>query len=101
MTVILNLIERENGEYYTMEKYEYVEMHDEILADGYKSEHVQDYINKYPGTYRKVIKLIDLSDKHLTIDKHYIAMQMGIQQQEKCRRLLFRILRDKSQRWWD
>jgi hypothetical protein len=104
MTVILNLIERENGEYYTMEKYEYVEMHDEILADGYKSEHVQDYINKYPGTYRKVIKLIDVGSplaRVYDIDKHYIAMQMGIQRQEKCRRLLFRILKDKSQQWWD
>ena len=101
MTVVLNLIEREHEEYYTMEKYEYVERHDEILADGYKSEHVQDYINKYPGTYCQVIKSIDLSDKHLTIDKHYIAMQMGIQRQIKCRHLLFRILKDKSQQWWD
>ena len=101
MTVVLNLIEREHEEYYTMEKYEYVEMHDEILADGYKSEHLQDYINKYSGTYHRVIKSIDLSDKHLTIDKDYIAFQMGIQRQEKCRRLLFRILEQKSRGWWD
>jgi hypothetical protein len=27
--------------------------------------------------YKNIIVPIDLSDKHLTIDKHYIAMQMG------------------------
>lgn len=101
MTVALNLIEREHEEYYIMEKYDYVEMKDEILADGYKSEHLQDYINKYLGTYHRVIKSIDLSDKHLTIDKDYIAFQIGIQRQEKCRRLLFRILEQKSRGWWD
>jgi hypothetical protein len=101
MTVVLNLIERENEEYYVMEKYEYVEMHDDISKIEYKSEHLQDYINKYSGVYHRVIKSIDISDKRLTIDKDYIASEIGRQRQEKCRRLLFRILHEKSQRWWD
>ena len=101
MTVVLNLIEREHEEYYAMEKYEYVEMYDDIAKIEYKSEHLQDYINKYSGVYRRVIKSIDLSDKHFSINKDSIALEIGRQRQEKCRRLLFRILHEKSQRWWD
>jgi len=102
MTVVLNLIEREHEEYYAMEKYEYIEMNDNLNTLTYKSEHLQDYINKYPGTYYKIIKSIDVGAPRMhDIDKDYIALQMGIERQEKCRRLLFRILRDKSQQWWD
>jgi hypothetical protein len=102
MTLVLNLIEREHEEYYVMERYEYIEMHDEILADGYKSEHIQDYINKYPSTYRKVVKSIDVGAPRVyDITKDYIAIEMGRERQIKCRRLLFRILKDKAQQWWD
>ena len=101
MTILLNLIEREHEDYYNREKYEYVEMHDDVMAVGYKTEHLQDYINKYPGIYRRAIKSIDILDKHLTINKESIAMTMAAQRQEKCRRLIFKILQEKSQRWWD
>ena len=102
MTVVLNLMEREHEEYYVMERYEYIEMHDEILADGYKSEHIQDYIDKYPGTYRKVVKSIDVGAPRVyNITKDHIAIEMGRERQTKCRRLLFRILEQKSRGWWD
>jgi hypothetical protein len=101
MTVLLNLIEREHEDYYNREKYEYVEMHDDVMAVGYKTEHLQDYINKYPGIYRRAIKSIDILDKYLTINKESIAMTMAAQRQEKCRRLIFKILQEKSQQWWD
>lgn len=101
MTVLLNLIEREHEEYYAMEKYDYVELHNDFTTPGYVSEDLQSYINKYPGTYRRVIKSIDINEYKGHIDKDYIALQMGVMRQEKCRRLLFRILKDKSQQWWD
>ena len=85
-----------------MEKYEYIEMNDNLNTLTYKSEHLQDYINKYPGTYYKIIKSIDVGAPQMhDIDKDYIALQMGIERQKKCRRLLFKILQEKSQQWWD
>ena len=109
MTVTLNLLEREHKEYYGLEYFDYFKS-DMIFKDvedepGYKSiefetkwEKLDDYINKYPGTKYRVIrenKGVDFTDKQRLA--HYMASH----RQQKCRNLLFEILKRKSSHWWD
>lgn len=98
MTVVLNLIEREHKEYYALEKYDYIEFNKEEPLSEYTSENLQDYINKYPGTYRRAIKSIPPTPD---INTDIISTFIGAYRQEKCRKLLFKILEQKSRGWWD
>jgi hypothetical protein len=109
MTVVLNLLEREIQNYYSLEMYDYLDQHiDFELVEGshdsYKmnriliKENLDDYLNKYPSSIRKVMKKykdIDLSHKET------LALYVSKHNQEKCRNLLFEILKQKSECWWD
>jgi hypothetical protein len=108
MTVVLNLIEREHEEYYGLEKYNYQKSNMEfILIDNSESfelnfniewEKLDDYLAKYPATIRKVKK--QHPDKDFT-DKHTLALYVGTYNQERCRNLIFEILKRYSAYWWD
>jgi glycyl-tRNA synthetase beta subunit len=52
-----------------------------------------DYLNKYSRQYR----LIDKTDK----DDHEIAREIAHNNQERSRKLLFKILEQNIKRWWD
>lgn len=109
MTVLLNLIEREHDDYYSLEKYDYIksniifvdsvshpecyEMKDELIW-----ENLDAYLVKYPNTIRRVIKKypdLDINDK----DK--LSLYVGMMNQDKCRNLIFKIMSQYSNRWWD
>jgi len=109
MTLALNLIEREITEFYSLEKYSYMDV--EINLDpcedrkGYyemkrkvKESHLDDYLQKYKGAARRVMKLH--RDKELG-DKETLSMLVGVYNQQRSRRLLFTILERHSNRWWD
>jgi len=99
MTVVLNLIERKHTEYYVMEKFDYVEMHDEIFLDGYKSEKLSDYIKKYPSAARAAKKRYP-NYSHFDNEDALSHFMCHIRQ-SKADDLIFEILKRHSAEWWD
>lgn len=97
MTVVLNLIEREHEECYNMEYMDYIEFGKSIFDDP-KSEHLIDYLHKYPNDVRRVMKKYEGID---FTDHHKLAMYVSMYRQYRCRNLLFEILKRKSNQWWD
>ena len=57
------------------------------------SENFIDYFAKYQRQYR----LLDKTG----LDKDEIARQIGYKNQERSRKLLFKILEENIERWWD
>jgi hypothetical protein len=109
MTLILNLIEREHEDYYALEKYNYCEQR--LITDqaedgsGYNVEietvweNLDEYLAKYPTAVRAVKKAYP---EHRNLkDKHSLSMFVGIYNQERCRNLIFEILKRQSACWWD
>ena len=109
MTVVLNLIEREKEEYYNLEHYDYMDVqitfkpskHRENsyeLEQNIKSECLDDYLTKYKGAVRRVIK----ENHNLSIsNKESLAFYVALYNQKRARKLLFNILEKYSNRWWD
>ena len=108
MTVVLNLIEREHEGYYECEYMDYIKQDmiftpiegtDSCSLDfELKWENLDEYINKYPSTKYRVIrenKGIDFTEK----DR--LALYMARHRQQKCRNLIFEVLKRKSAYWWD
>ena len=109
MTWVLNLIERKHEDYYSLEKYDYEDSefvftpcedkpNYSTIETKVNSENWDEYLAKYKGAVRRVKKLYpnkDLSNKEdLT---HYV----GRYNQERAEKLLWRIMAERSARWWD
>lgn len=124
MTVCLNLIDRIQTQYYELEhcdyeetKFNFVET-DEVsdfnneklytMDINYLRDDSIDYINKYPLDREKTIKWAkkylkrDFSD-YKTDDeiKHSLVIFMSKNRHEKAINLLFKILSQKIEGWWD
>jgi hypothetical protein len=97
MTVVLNLIEAEHQDYYGCEHMDYYES-EGFLSDILTVDNLDEYINKYPGTKRAVLKKYP---NHDFSDKMTLAFYMSGHRQKKCRDLIFEILKRKSINWWD
>ena len=108
MTVVLNLIEREHSEFYNLEYMDYedieysfkeVEGNSELsqLVMVTKSENYSEFISKYPSAASKVLVKFPEVENYPANFAHYIASY----RQQKCRRLIFDILKEKSIGWWD
>jgi hypothetical protein len=97
MTVILNLIEAEHEDYYGCEYMDYYET-EGFLSDNLIVDNLDEYINKYPGAKRAVLKKYP---NHDFSEKKRLAFYMSGHRQKKCRDLLFEILKRKSNQWWD
>ena len=63
------------------------------------SENFDDYFKKYPHAYREVTK----TDSYIFVNdtKNRIAMNMGHYLHNKANRILFKILENNIQKWWD
>ena len=105
MTIILNLLQRVKDGYYESENTDYYEMKVETIpVDGTSlkqmkfnvlSERYDEYLNKYKSSVRKVLK------KEGEIDKETLCMLVATHNQEKARKLLFNMLNEKIEGWWD
>jgi hypothetical protein len=109
MTLVLNLLEREIHNYYALEMYDYMDSTIKFVPfedsdNSYKmekitiSENLDDYLNKYRLSKRIVIR--KNKGKDFT-DKETLAFYIGEYNSKKCRNLLFEILKNKSNQWWD
>lgn len=96
------LIQRIQNNYYQMEYIDYVD--DEMCLSNGKIEikvHKDDtatYIKKYPNTHKKVLN----NPKYKGYQKDTgMALAMGIERHLKARKLLFKILEERIEGWWD
>ena len=117
MTVCLNLIERIQGSYYEMEHFEYED--DKIMSDStsqklyrmereYLRDNLIDYIDKYPLDRDKTIKFFkklngeDLSDYATNQEnRSTLCTFMSKKRHEKAIKVLFLVLAQKIEAWWD
>ena len=102
MTIVLNLIEREGNTFYEGEytEYHHIEMveRENGLVDFQTTwERYDEYLAKYPSTLRKVLKKYP----QYAGNKDRLSMLVSMHQQKKCRDLMFEILKQKSDNWWD
>ena len=106
MTIVLNLIERVNEDFYGVEyldyseskfRFEPIEGDDEYctMEQDVISENYDEYIKKYPSSVRKVLK------EKPDLDKKDLCFWVAIHNQEKAHGLLHRILKERIRHWWD
>ena len=104
MRLVVKLIKMQRDEFYIDEFHEHCEMKYEFIpTDETKkwftleseiiSENFIDYFTKYSRQYR----LVDKTDK----DKEDIAREIAYKNQERSRKLLFKIMEQNIERWWD
>jgi len=110
MNLCVRLIDKITEEYYVMEYFDYEDSNIrfeptsqpdrfEIKID-YKSEILDEYFKKYPKIYKKVITKHNLVDNNPDT-KHRIAMLIGHYNHERAHKLLFKIIEQNIQGWWD
>jgi hypothetical protein len=107
MTLILNLLNRVQNEYYADEYFDYYDLkldfvrtedtHQELytIESEYSNERYDEYLSKYPRT----VKLVKSQYPELT--DHDLCGRVGQHLQEKCHRILHRMLEDKLMGFWD
>lgn len=101
MMTCVRLIDKITEEYYGMEYYEYYDF-DFDFKDGrvlgFKTtkDELDTYFAKYPLTFKKIVA--EYGDAK---DKSSLALLMGMDRQEKARKLLFKILEQNIESWWD
>lgn len=98
-----DLIQKVSEEYYEMEPYEYLEpeliWHEIEGTDRHRLElkitedNLDEYFNKYPKLYKK--------HSREESDREKVYMNMSQELQNKAKRLLFKIIEEKIEEWWD
>lgn len=115
MNLCVRLIDKIKESYYDMEYIDYHEMeYDFIDCDtpGYKemvfneiSEKFDEYFKKYPLIYKKVMngegRLPIIDEDTGEVSKTKVAINMGHINHNRARKLLFKILDEHIERWWD
>jgi hypothetical protein len=107
MTIALNLLERVKEEYYGMEDFHYSETEFDFIPvednPNLKemkmtvlSENYDEFLKKYPSSVRKVLK-----ENGNDLEKRNLCHLVAKHNQEKARKLLFKLLEQKIERWWD
>lgn len=108
MTVCLNLIERIQDETYELEymdyhttKFEFIPYDDNPdyveLDSTLVSERFDDYIAKYPLVAARLIK----EKPELANDKQFLCYHISQRNHQRCKELLFKILNNHIERWWE
>ena len=106
MTIVLNLIERVNEDFYGVEyldyseskfRFEPIEGDDEYytMEQDVISENYDEYIKKYQSSVRKVLK------EKPDLDKKDLCFWVARHNEEKAHDLLHRILKERIRHWWD
>lgn len=112
MSTCISLIDKINKEFYCSEYHDYLnvkfwfepipndneysELKSEII-----SENLDDYFKKYPLIYKRVLNgegIIKLNDND---DKKSIAINIGNVNHKRAKKLLFKIIEENIEKWWD
>jgi hypothetical protein len=114
MRLVARLIKLQQDETYGMEYMDYhvqdmsfVDILDkpgcsEIVFDQ-KSERFDEYFAKYPRQYKRVAsgEINRYNREFAEKDKQLVAMEIAHENQQRCQKLIFSIMHDHIQRWWD
>jgi hypothetical protein len=114
MMLCHTLIQRRQDEYYSMEYMDYHESNYNWLDVEDKpdlkkldvelvSENFDDYFKKYPRQYKRVMSG-ELNRYNRPVeekDKQVIAMEIAHENQDRCHKLLFKIMERNIDSWWD
>jgi hypothetical protein len=102
MMTCVRLIDKINEQYYGMEYFEYYDYDmstdnpNRFLEFNVTRDELDTYYAKYPLTFKKIVAQYgDAKDRSST------ALLMGDDRQEKARKLLFKILEQNIETWWD
>lgn len=115
ITICLNLIERLNEGYYETEYHDYMKQKFNFIPTGNKFEgedtfemvsetlykDLVPYFKKYTNQYNKLLKNGYRDRKFTKEDDEIIALYLSQYNHERCHNLLFKILNEKINHWWD
>jgi len=115
MRLVVKLIKLQQDEFYNMEYMDYAE--DKVWftpcegIPGYSTwnakiiwEKYNEYFAKYPLCHKRAVQFIKDHQKSFTndhTDKKLVAMIMGDLRQAKCQELIFKIMGQDINKWWD
>jgi hypothetical protein len=115
MLLVSRLIQREQDDFYSMEPIDYhkseisfneIEDRPELKSIDFKitSENFDDYFKKYPRIYKKVLNgeigKLRLRDDEVE-NKSIIATTISYENQKRCHQLIFKIMEQNINKWWD
>jgi hypothetical protein len=109
MTWVLNLIERKHEDYYSLEKYDYEDSEFvftpcedkpdySTIETKVNSENWDEYLAKYKGAARRVKKAYPNKDLSAKDD---LVFWVARYNQERAEKLLWKIMAERSAKWWD
>jgi hypothetical protein len=114
MRLVARLIKLQQDETYAME---YMDYHEQDmtwqptdyrdlkqLVFSQRSERFDEFFAKYPRQYKRMLNgEINRYKRHSLEhrDKQVIAMEIAHENQSRCQRLIFSIMHDHVERWWD
>jgi hypothetical protein len=115
MRLVVKLIKLEQDDFYDMEYMSYTEdthwfkpCEDNPEYSTWESENVweryNEYFAKYPLCHKRAIQYIKDHQKSFTNDytnKQLVAIVMGNLRQQKCKDLIFKIMSQDINKWWD
>jgi hypothetical protein len=96
MTLVLNLLEREHESYYAMEYLDYVTYSSTDFMK-IESDELDLYLSKYKSAVKRIYKLYPNQE----FNTHKLALYLSNYNQQRCRNLIFEILKRYSAQWWD
>lgn len=106
MTIVLNLIEREHEDYYSLEYQDYVK-EDMIFNDDRSidfkliEDNSEAYLAKHKAALHRMIKENYMNVKDKMKNGKSVALILSMYNQERCRKLLYKVLERQLMRWWD
>ena len=114
MRLVARLIKLQQEDHYAMEYIDYHESSFEFvptdatkkwftLEEDVHSERFEEYFAKYPGQYKRAMlgELNRYRRRAEEKDAQLIAMEIAHENQARCRRLIFDIMHNHIERWWD
>jgi len=115
MRLVVKLIKLQQESFYTMEYMDYQVIENFFVPVDDKPEYLEwkqdavsetfvDYFAKYPLCHKRAIEYVMANKKRFTSDHtndQLVAMVMGDIRQRKCNDLIFKIMSQDLQRWWD
>jgi hypothetical protein len=113
MRLVSRLIKKQQEEYYLLEYLDYETRKIEFtptedgkwynMEDTLITERFDDYFKLYPLQHKKVLSgeinwfKTPIEEK----SKHLIAMEIAHENQERCKKLIFKLMTKYISRWWD
>jgi hypothetical protein len=115
MKICANLIQKLQDDYYSSEYTKYAkdrvwftDCEDKLEYSQYNSEIIwelyDEYFKKYPLVYKRVLKgegPFSLDGRDELELKRIIAMNIGHVNEDRARKLLFKIMEQNIENWWD